>query len=589
MFNLSAQGTIFVPPQGPSPLSKTGWNLVFNDEFDNLNLKNWDLNHSAAQLSWAPGNYGDDQPCCHEGRISFEEPRQVISTNGICKIKLQEADAHSLCRSFQSCISLNLQDPCKFARSGEIKTFSYESDDPSFREWQIPEGSYIEMRAKVGDKNCNAWSAFWLYGGDQEIDVFETLAQNSPYDYGSGYWSDKYVNGEWIRIYDRIKNQKIVSIGFRIVRENKIEIFRRVRNRYEDKFPNVPEEDYGEIIESTIVIEDVDLSKEFVNYGVIYNSGNMKFYINGVVFFDWNLSSNGQANTTLPFVNPKTIRIGMGLHKDKCVFCPTDMDIDYLRVYTPINNRFVKWLKFPEIMNKNEAKELEVNYVPSLNYNWTFGAFNSLLWDNVLPTRWIITCPNTMQSGMKHAVSVNTLFPDQKMEILNGEIYIQGNEAPPMPIIVSSKISCFTSDELKVDVKVRGIYPNTLCSSNTGTYQWSTNSGVNFYDGTDKQIFILPNDGIEDKLQVRISNCFGYSSPLIFEIPKIACPREIVESTEQYETYKIYSLTGSLVCKIHSMNLVKQLNLPPDIYIIETEVFNNGKLINKLFQKYVIL
>ena len=88
---------------------------------------------------------------------------------------------------------------------------------------------------------------------------------------------------------------------------------------------------------------------------------------------------------------------------------------------------------------------------------------------------------------MKHAVSVSTVFPDQRIEILTSEIYVQGDEAPLMPIIVSLKTSCFSFDELKVDVKVRGLYPNTLCSTNTGTYQWSTNAGVNFYDGTDKQ------------------------------------------------------------------------------------------------------
>lgn len=571
-----AQGTIVVPPQGSNPLAKPGWKLVFNDEFDNLNLRNWDLNHSAAHLNWNAGQYGDDTPCCHEGRIAFDEPRQVSSSNGLCVISLQEADIQSKCLSFSDCQPL--PEPCKYARTGEIKTFSYEADGPDFREWKIPEGCYIEFRAKVGNKNCNAWSAFWLYGGEQEIDVFETLEQNSPYNFDAGYWSKKYVNGEWISIYDRMKNNKIVSRGFRVVRQD-IEIV----NWYTGVGGSDDDEIHDKVID-VIHFENVDLSSEFVNYGVFYGKDYMKFFINGLEYFNWNLNEFNQPNTILPYVNPKTIRMGMGLHKDNCTFCPTTMEIDYLRVYTLDNNRYVRWLEIPEIMNKNEAKLVEVNYVPQLNYNWSFGDFTSVLKDLPLPTLYSISCPNSMQSGMNHTVNVTTTFPDQRVETLSGEIYVQGNEPPQSPKIVSLENSCFSSDALDIHIKVKGLYLNTLCTNNTGVYQWSTN-GVNYFDGQSNFSIILPNEFTQ--IFVRISNCFGFSQPLRIDIVERLCdPHPRTELQNNLKTFQLFTLNGILIQKVPNIEKLQQLKLNPGLYILKTEQLNNGKLVKSETKKH---
>lgn len=583
--HLFPQTTISVPPQGPNPSIKPGWKLIFNDEFDQLSLRNWDLSNSSAAQSWNPGHFGDDTPCCHEARISFEEPRQVTANNGRCVISLQEADAQSLCLGFATCTPLN--EPCRYGRTGEIKTFSYESDAQNFRQWLIPEGSFVELRAKVGDKNCNAWSAFWLYGGEQEIDVFETLYQSSNENFDAGYWSEKYVDGEWIQIYDSLNNDKIVSRGFRVVRENIIEVVsidRKGPVRYDDE---------GNIITTkvikTIQISDVDLSGEFINYGVEFTSGNMKFFINGVKYFDWNLDQAENSHTDLPIVRPKAIRIGMGLHRNNCVFCPTAMENDYIRVYTPQSNRYVRWLQIPEIMNSNESKSIETNFLPSINYSWTFGNFSGIFTDNDKRSIAQISCPIGIQSGILHSVSLTSTFPDQSSEILTGQIYVQGNEAPRMPTLVKSNTVCLGGNNIRFEATVKGLYSNSLCSNNTGTYQWSIDGGVNYTNGGHTNSFILPN--VENNnIRVRISNCFGNSAPISFEVPQLNCtdPRNSTLEKNIGVIYELYTINGLKIGRLSTIDHLINLNINPGIYLLKSDTYHNGVLKKSVFKKHII-
>ena len=545
------------------------------------------MSNSSAQQLWSPGSFGDDTPCCHEDRISFEEPRQVAANNGIGIISMQEADALSPCLGFTACEPLS--EPCTYGRTGEIKTFSYERDADQFREWKIPEGSSVELRAKVGDKNCNAWSAFWLYGGEQEIDVFETLGENSPEDYDAGYWSDKYVNGEWVRIYDREQNSKIISRGFRVVRQNIIEVI-----RVEKKGP-IRYDDEGNLITTTVEkrvqITDVDLSDEFINYGVEFTSGNMKFFINGVKYFDWNIDQSGNSNTTLPFVNPKAIRIGMGLHKDNCTFCPTTMEVDYLRVYWPQNFRYIRWLQIPEIMNVNETKLIDVNFLPSVNYNWNVGDLLSSFPDIFKHSAIRISCPTNLQTGQIYPISISSIFPDQSSELLTSHIYIQGSEAPRIPVIVNSKLSCIGEEEIRYEVKVKGLYPNNLCNNNSGRYEWSTDGGNTYLEGGPSNVFFLPNEE-NDQIRVRITNCFGSSAPLIFEIPQLDCssyPRSAGKSGQVKMNFSVFNLDGHKIASRTTYEELMQLEVLPGLYILGEEIYKDGKLINRKFNKRIFI
>lgn len=215
----STKSQILVDPNYMASMSKYGYNLIFQDEFNgnSLDLQKWDISTCLP---------ADDVPCftyLYDFMLS-----QVSVSEGNCILKTEKATAQN-----SNCMPFN-QDCEDGDRgiSGEIKNFQWRDygttppDFPNvfFNNYEFPVGSYVEIRAKTTDANCNAGSSFWLYGGEQEIDIFETSGDED--DFTSGYWSGRNIKGQYYGPYERYrsgwnkfwggdgKHPKIVSCGF---------------------------------------------------------------------------------------------------------------------------------------------------------------------------------------------------------------------------------------------------------------------------------------------------------------------------------------------------------------------------------------
>ena len=135
VFGQRTTETIFLDSV-PNPLEKSGWELVFNDEFDGdtLNTSKW----------WA-------QSGIHNDEAQFYTPRHdnVFLKNGMLYLRA---------------IRENFKDSLPYT-SGEI-----------FSSIEFGKGHYCEIRCKI-PSGKGLWPAFWFWRGSnenyQEIDVFE--------------------------------------------------------------------------------------------------------------------------------------------------------------------------------------------------------------------------------------------------------------------------------------------------------------------------------------------------------------------------------------------------------------------------------
>lgn len=583
-----ANTTIIIPSQGRNPLAKPGWNLVFNDDFETLNLHNWDLSNSAAHSSWNPdpNAIGDDLPCCHMNRRAFEEPRQVSSDGNNCVIAAEIADNSSPCLGTSYCPNPR-PDNCTYMRTGEIKTFSWDRDHESFRDWLMPTNSYIDIRAKVGSPLCDSWSSFWFYGYEpenkdkvgQEIDGFE-MVPFGPGQFTAGYWTGYWVNGKYVPIYDENQQTKVVDRGF-VIKESK-EIYIIQKRYIRDGERGSRKIVYDTIWQSKIT--DAHLDEGFYNYGVEFYSDRLVFYLNGVKYFDWSL---GNSAHDLPPISPKYIKIGQGIHHDylPCKTCATKMYIDYVRAYTQSNN-FVKWITYPPIMNIWSNLEFKSTYLPSLSYVWNFSNFNVANFQYE-PNRALVTCQQNIQSGKIHNVSINTTFPDGRVEVLPAQIYVQGAEAPPQPKYEIISTKCVPGSNIEIKFRANYMYPNIICNQNQGVYQWSINGG-NFIDGTEDFTAIIPNQ-VGSKVQLRVFNCFGYSPINEFVLTsKMACPRIIQNDLENDNViYSIYDVYGNQIfSSLTELQCLKAVQIMGLYILKESHLNNKGELLYFKTRKY---
>lgn len=136
--------TIFVHENlSPNPESKTGYNLIFQDEFNS---------GSVDQTVWNVSDFNNDGTvnCLNPLDYPFTmNPSNVWEEDGYCKIKLTE-DYYAGCS----------------ASSGEIKSFSNSLDD-GFNAWNFDFGFYVEIRVKYLPIKSGLGSAGWLFAAGQ--------------------------------------------------------------------------------------------------------------------------------------------------------------------------------------------------------------------------------------------------------------------------------------------------------------------------------------------------------------------------------------------------------------------------------------
>lgn len=140
----NAQTTVCVDPnQGPLPITKPGYALIFQDEFNSLDLVKWDRS-----------TFNNDGPTdCSLGTIP--EIGNVSVSGGQLRLDVKkELPNTSLCGY----------------TNAEIKTWHNE-ECALFRDYRFNPGTYIEMRVQLPRPENGVGSAGWLYGLNSETYV----------------------------------------------------------------------------------------------------------------------------------------------------------------------------------------------------------------------------------------------------------------------------------------------------------------------------------------------------------------------------------------------------------------------------------
>jgi hypothetical protein len=391
-FWLTAQ--LSVSPNYQSAVVKPGYKLIFQDEFDadTLNLRNWDRSSS---------NLPDDTPC---GFYGFDNMLDMVRVeNGKCIIRAEKATPRN-----SNC---PLQPDCDRGVSGDIKTFTWRDsarikpDAPGhfFENYTIPVGSYVEARLKTANPECNVGSSFWIYGFDQEIDVFE-VSHDTAFAFTCGYFSGRLVKGKYLGPYQRSRN------------------FWQRATLQNGKFPK--------ITESKISFDDkFKMHEQFAVYAVHYTTDSIHFFLNDVRYFSYSLASyKRQQNTRLTPMAPKNIRFSAGQltgggHVPCSVPCTsTQMEIDYVRVYLPENERFIKWIDELKSVKQGQAGVIKATHNPAVQYQFTSDAWQiETEWPGAPDAYKLITPKPGLAAGVYPVKLVCTL-PDGSKEALVRDI-----------------------------------------------------------------------------------------------------------------------------------------------------------------------
>ncbi|MGB4928592.1 MAG: glycoside hydrolase family 16 protein [Chitinophagales bacterium] len=400
----------------PSPIYKPGWQLIFNDEFNDneVNPEYW--NKST--------NTDDAYHNCLHG-IVFN-PNNVTEADGSLKLTLSSDD-------YAGC-----------AHSGaEIKTFS--TDDDSFKEFKFYPDSYIEIRVKNLPFSKGAGSAFWLFvagGGDaeyREIDIWETysghknvLKSNYHWDYGT----PEIAAGE---------SQKI-----HLYKQMFIEPY-----NLDYQWVNIGCEWHQNIIKfylNNSLIRTIEVSG--------LNSEDMPFD-----------PVDKPMHIRLSMQSPLTCDINEDYVDDSAL--PKNMYVDYIRVYKQSGTEAVPFIQTPsEFCINSTGENISCAYYPDVNYTWTSTAFDFGPNDDNLPSaRWITLKPFVTPNNY-YDITVTANFENGYAETHTYSIYIAGNPILPTGVIStvqSAPSSCYFFARIPQTTRSESIY----WSENAGL-TWTT-------------------------------------------------------------------------------------------------------------------
>lgn len=539
----ASQNTIYINPDlPPNPPTKSGYALIFDDEFDTFDHKKWDKSTSIAP--------GDDTPCCFYRVDNMRE--QVSVSDGKCIIKNEAStpfnnDCHFACATIQPVLTEDefgqpiieyeyIFPECERGVGGEIKTFTNIAADPPYTQYEhffsyeFPVGSFVEIRAKVPSIECNAGAAFWLYGNGQEIDVFETNGGGNPENFTSGFYNGRWIDGQYYGPYEsyttfwnwltgKPEQRKITHRGISI-KSNQVsvenieyvwdEMTQSYIEMYQPQFDASP---------------NLDLSQGWFTYGVEYTEDQIKYYINNEVFYTYDVASFEPGS--LRPIGSKTIRLGSGAGTEGgnfgCHLCPSTFEIEYVRVYKPNDRTFLDWAqKFPTL-NKNSNTDffyLVSPYIPEVVYTWEGDAFEIIQHPWNPESKKLIRVKPETNRGESYPLTVTATYPDGTEEQITTLIYVQ--DIPPVPEIESVSQLC-QGTVLKVEVLFPSLVtPNSECApGQTGHYQYSLDN-ENWTDITENPFSFNGFLG-NGTFWVRAINCFGPSNAVLGTYQLLVC------------------------------------------------------------------
>ncbi len=503
---------ILIDPYYISPATKNGYKLIFRDEFNgnNLDLQKWDISTS---------NKPDDVPC--KWYLYDFMLGQVTVKDGMCLLKTEKAqqDVNTNCLVYPD---------CERGVSGEIKNTSWrdpyciEPDFPGvcFQNYDFPVGSYIEIRAKTTDADCNAGSAFWLTGGNQEIDVFETSGDED--DFTSGFFSSRIINGKEYTEYERYRNwwdklwglegkePKIISLGFTMNRQ--IEVTKTLLV-WDDVNQKWTEQTFTQLKAGP----HIKPSDMFITYGVHLTKEGMKFYINDQEFFSYNIDDYDFKDGKIVDMRSKVIRLSTGQltggGNTACsVPCPSQMEVDYVRVFLPDSQKAISWFDNKTVICEGQQEIIKATYIAGVEYAWSSTGFDiEKEWSGSPDSFVKIRSKAGAVPGQSYPVILNSTFPDGHTELLSRSFFLAGDGGvlPPAELSVTCFKSICTAEILEPQAGCNCPAPNI--------YEWSWDDGLTWNNYGTYYSFLY-NKGA--KLCVRTRNCNGVSEKLCKTLPK---------------------------------------------------------------------
>jgi len=496
-FDLNAQKIKVHENHLPSPLVKSGWNLIFQDEFDSLQLN---------KTVWNIAGFNNDGTlhCSDPNDYPFTmNPKNVWVEDGLCKIAITNEE-------YLDCP----------VSAGEIKSYTVDPAD-SIHSWTLDYGFYVEIRINNLPIEEGLGSAGWLFAGGQpeynEIDIWETDGKHK-YKYGSTYWWDE-------RNYDCSNEvgRKLDHSKFKV-------------KNLSDKFS---------VFGIHLWSKRMDLTKQWLVFGLEWDEDEITYYLNNIetknIVFDEKFNENKPCAIDVNDrpLYAKNIRIGTGPNslgdKESSEYAstslPKTLNIDYVRVYIKNGNKAIKLEYMPDEMCANSSGNMSCTYLPGVKYNWQSDAFefmpNS---ENIESLKWV-TVKNGIETNKYYPVTIICIFPDGYTETLTKNIFIAENPEIPAGDIVplQHQLNCYYLAGIKL-------------KSPSEVILWSEDFGITWTEGKTEIRFSLPysvygnfEEGSNYFLTVKSKNSCGTSlqNSALFVTPEFneACLMRVDNTT----------------------------------------------------------
>ena len=502
--------------------------------------------------------------------------------NGLCKIAITGED-------YLGC----------GASAGEIKSYSVNPLD-SIHSWTLDYGFYLEIRVKNLPIQEGTGSAGWLFAGGQpeynEIDIWETDGKHK-HKYGSTYWWDESS-------FD-CSNEKGLKQDHSVF---------RVRN-LSDRFA---------FLGINLWSRKMDLTDNWLVYGVDWNEDRIKYYLNGVKTKEVIFSKNfNEKNPCKIDVNDrplyaKNIRIGTGPNslgdKESTALLesglPKTLNIDYVRVYVKNETKSVKVKFMPNEMCYGSAGNMGCTYFPDVLYTWESPAFNFMPNnENLMSSRWA-EVKSGIETNKFYPVTITSTFPGGYSEVLIQNVFI--SETPLIPnhdiIPIQQQTSCYYWAAEKLNFPLEKIlwsedFGSTWFEGKTQIHEGEFYSVYgNFVSGENYTLTIATSNACE----ISASNILNFTTPE----NQIGClhrttNQDVEETSAQsnstingndhfirvvpFEMFKSIINTNSLISTYHVYNLLGQSIINNSIDF-EIETLESGLYLVLLYnsQKEVI-
>ncbi|HRG28636.1 MAG TPA: family 16 glycosylhydrolase [Chitinophagales bacterium] len=416
----------------PNPVGKAGYNLIWSDEFPGTSL---------SPTFWNKSTTNDDGTVSCERDLTMN-PANVTVAGGLAKLTINSND-------FDGCTG----------SCSEIKTFSI--NDASFIDYYFNDPCYIEIRVKNLPFKTGLGSAAWVYNCDapeySEIDLWETDGESEDRFTTTYHWQEgDYVPGCTLEGTEtRRKDSKII----------------KVKNLDDPAI-------FG--------FHDLDLSVEWLIYGIEWDGSTIKWYLNNVLARTIDLNNTPPEGSSYhkPY-GQLTLRIGTGNNSvgDSVNYSVTDlpvtMNIDYVRAYVKSGFTACGINRSPTDICLGTGDIIKTNYLPGVTYTWTSTGFDFGTTDINIPSERWITPKTGVAVNQYYSAILTATFPSGYTETSSTQIFLSsGVPSKPTKVVTAEQINALC--EYTATYKKDNMSQNVLWSK-TGSAPWT--EGTNYETG----------------------------------------------------------------------------------------------------------